>query len=186
MNEEAGGIPAIVDGGGFRIEILPGELKVTRDNSPDNPRQSNSVARYAVHAIVGLCILIRLLTHASRLFPVAMSLADTVMSNASLGIRLAAAGKILFPILVVWAVYAWSLSQLRKGYNDLKCTRTNLEVINTFRGQARSTQSFLKADVKQIKFGALSTFSTRPLMGLVFTAGNKQVKILEGLKCVEA
>jgi hypothetical protein len=115
-----------------------------------------------------------------------MSLADTVMSNASLGIRLAAAGKILFPILVVWAVYAWSLSQLRKGYNDLKCTRTNLEVINTFRGQARSTQSFLKADVKQIKFGALSTFSTRPLMGLVFTAGNKQVKILEGLKCVEA
>ena len=70
--------------------------------------------------------------------------------------------------------------------HNLRCTRDNLEVIDVFYPRTRRIRAYARTDVKQIRFGPASFSKYGAIGGLIFEATGKRIKVLYGLKCVEA
>jgi hypothetical protein len=175
-----------LDCAGFRIEESQDELRVIRDGSPSTARGQLSISAHIMHALALVFVLTRIFKAAGSLYAYAdslESLPELITSQMSLGSRLERSFQILLPIFLMGFFYAWYFWVLRKGDIGLHCTREKFELLNIFRGQVRSVQSFAKVDVKQIQFGG-TTFSTVP--GIVYSIAGKKTQIFKGIKCVEA
>jgi hypothetical protein len=72
------------------------------------------------------------------------------------------------------------------GIHDLRCTRDGLAVIDVFHGRKTKTRFFPRAEVRRVRFGAVSYSKYGATCGLIFTAADKSIKTLSGLKCIEA
>ena len=72
------------------------------------------------------------------------------------------------------------------GVHNLRCTTENLEVIDVFLGRSEETRTFPRAEVRQVRFGAVSFSRYGNNGGLIFEAERERVKVLYGLKCIEA
>jgi len=180
MSEAATQASTVVDCAGFKITISEDELRVENDNSPA------SKTPHILHAILLLAGIVKLIGSVGSVIKYLdslLTLPDIWFSNSSLGSRISYSLDILYPLLLIWAFYAWYLWILRKGYNDLHCTRDNFESLNIFRGSVRTTSSYPKATVKNIQWST-TTFNTTP--ALLYTVSGKQMRVLDGLQVVEA
>ena len=132
--------------GGFRIEISPQELIVTKTGSS------------AVSTLVLLAVL-------------------------ALGALLSDSSLVYSAIVVSAVLIGWYLSGVD---HNLRCTRERLEVLDVFQIRAPKTRTYPCSDVKQIAFSAVSFSKYGSINGLAFEACGKRVKMLYGLKSVEA
>ena len=87
-------------------------------------------------------------------------------------------------VTVLAGLLVWRL--LTRPDRNLHCTRTSLDVVEVIRGNVRRTRSFPRAEVLKIRFGAVGYSRSGAIMGLVFTASSRKMKILAGLKAPEA
>jgi hypothetical protein len=69
---------------------------------------------------------------------------------------------------------------------NLRSTRDTLQVVEMQRGNVSKTTSYGRSDVGQITFGGVSYSKYGATCGLIFRSGGNRVKMLYGLKCVEA
>lgn len=81
---------------------------------------------------------------------------------------------------------AGALQYLFVGVHNLRCTRDYLQVIDVIRGRTTRTRSFLRTEVKDIRFGAVSFSRYGSIGGLIFEVAGKKIKALYGLRCIEA
>lgn len=72
------------------------------------------------------------------------------------------------------------------GVHNLHCTRGKLEVIDVIRGRTKRVRSYPLTEIKGITFGAVSFSRYGATGGLIFEVGEKRIKALYGLKCIEA
>jgi len=70
--------------------------------------------------------------------------------------------------------------------HNMRCTHQVLEVIDVRRGRTVQTSSYSRAEVNGIKFGAVAYSRYGAQCGLIFEVAGKRIKMLYGLKCVEA
>jgi hypothetical protein len=88
-------------------------------------------------------------------------------------------------ILVIAAALAIGILRGLSIHN-VRCGRDNLEVIDVFCGRTTGTRSYAQTDVKRIRFGAVSFSKYGSVGGLIFEVSGERVKVLYGLKCIEA
>lgn len=156
--------PKVIASGGFRIEVCPGELTVTRDRRAWKPVNRSSlirVLRVVLFAVLACSVLIQLLS-------------GTTSSDLD---------RLTFPaaILLVGLIFA-----MRKGDNNIHCTRDSLEVITLLKGKVKRRRAFPHQAVKKIRFGAVSISRYSATCGLIFEADGKKIKTLAGLESPEA
>jgi hypothetical protein len=84
-------------------------------------------------------------------------------------------------ILIILALFAFFSSN-----NNLHCTRDKLDVIRVSCGRKNKIISYPEFEVKQIQFGVVTYSRYGGIGGLIFTSSGKRIKLLRGLKCVEA
>jgi hypothetical protein len=94
------------------------------------------------------------------------------------GIRFLLAVAFLLVVAIVQFVFA--------KIHDVRCTRDSLEVIDISHGGTVRTRSFLKSEIKRVRFGTVSYSRYSAVTGLLFTAQSNDIKALYGLKCIEA
>jgi hypothetical protein len=170
---------------GFRITTSPCELEVVRDT-----RTYDSPTKKKRFAAVLLCILFACgyyVVEFSRIdlsHPISIiwTLPATI-SDQSLGLKLLVWMQLIFlpvlPLLIVWEM-------LYSGAVNLKCTRDTVQTTRMVFGKVRRILSFPKNDVTRFEY--VDGFN--PLNGrsgyLSFFVGERIIKCLPGLKCVEA
>jgi hypothetical protein len=89
-----------------------------------------------------------------------------------------------FLLLLLLAI--GGLRYLFNGVHNLRCDRNNLEVIDIFPGRTKRTRSYNQSEVSGIRFGAVSFSRYGANGGLIFEVAGKKIKLLYGLKCIEA
>jgi len=91
---------------------------------------------------------------------------------------------------VVLLIFSWMIFQLSRllfGRREvLRCTNEDLSIINLDFGYAWRRRTFLKPDIKGIEFAPLGFSKYGAVAGLRFNAAGKQIKLLRGLRPVEA
>lgn len=96
---------------------------------------------------------------------------------------------LVFPALVL-LVFSWMSFQLVRmlfGRREvLRCTNDDLEIINFDFGCAWRRRTFLRQDIKRIEFAAAGVSRYFSVKGLRFEGAGKQIKLLRGLRSVEA
>lgn len=91
----------------------------------------------------------------------------------------------LVVLLALWIVF--QLSRGLFGHREvLRCTEDQLEITEFDFGHAWRRRSFFREDVKQIEFAAVGFSRYGAILGLRFSAGGRQVKLLRGLRAIEA
>jgi len=155
---------ATICSGGFRIEIHPDELTVTRNRTAFQPKNKTALG-----------IIWKVFIFIFIAFYALFSFLPTALKGgyAFLGIFAAMIG---LPAL-------WAYSQ---GSKNLHCTRDNLEVIQVARGKVRNKWAYPKDSVKRVGFAPVSYSRYGSTCGLIFRAQGKKVKTLVGLECPEA
>lgn len=126
--------PKVIASGGFRIEVCPGELTVTRDRrawKPVNRSALIRVLRIILFAVLACSALIQILSESS-------------IGDSGLLSVLA----VTFPIALTFAML--------RGDNNIHCTRDCLEVMTVLKGKLKGKRSFPTQAVKKIRFGAVS------------------------------
>jgi hypothetical protein len=91
---------------------------------------------------------------------------------------------------VVLLIFSWMIFQLSRllfGRREvLRCTNDDLDIINLDFGYAWRRRSFLRQDIKRIEFVAVGFSKYGSGTGLRFNAAGKEIKLLRGLRSVEA
>jgi hypothetical protein len=145
--------------GGFRIEVHPGELIVTRDPSAWNPRMRRSRHwQIAVAIGVAIIIVVNLTKSPSELVP-----------------------PVSFPILLgILLFFLWPL-----GVNNIQCTREHIEVIRLHRGIEIGRWLFPRSLVERVH---IEQAFGRSEMGftIAFTVNGNTVQTLRGIRLDEA
>jgi hypothetical protein len=157
MTEAAPHIIGIHTSGGFRIETYPDEIVVTKVASAESPTGRMRFVRYLAYGALLSCASFALLISARQ----------------------------FLPFVVIFLAVA-ILRYLLVGIHNLRCTRDGLDVIDVFHGRKEKTRLFPRAEVKRVRFGAVSYSKYGATCGLIFTAAGKNIKTLSGLKCIEA
>lgn len=139
----------IQESGGFRIEISPDGLRVSKSK----PR----------HGLLWLSIV-----YAALFLFVLLAYG----LNRTL---------IFLALLFAGHVYSFLL-----GCRSLLCTREDFSVISIFPGRQKRTKTYPRAQVEDVIFGAVSFSKYGTNNGLIFRVGDKRVKVLGGLRCIEA
>lgn len=156
--------PKVIASGGFRIEIRPGELTVTHDRrawKPVNRSALIRVLRIILFAVLACSVLIQVVS----------------------GIN----GGDLGGLAVVAVIFLIALTfAMRRGDNNIHCTRDCLEVMTVLKGKLKRKRSFPTQAVKKIRFGAVSISQYSATCGLIFEAEGKKTKTLAGLESPEA
>jgi hypothetical protein len=81
----------------------------------------------------------------------------------------------------------FQLSRLLFGRREvLRCTNEDLNIIKVDFGYAWRRRSFLRQDIKGIEFVAVGFSRYGSVTGLRFNTAGKQIKLLRGLRSVEA
>jgi hypothetical protein len=170
---------------GFRITTSPCELEVVRDN-----RTYDSPTKKKRFAAVLLCILFACSYYVVEFSRIDLSHPISIiwtlpatLNDQSLGLKLLVWMQLIFlpvlPLLIVWEM-------LYSGSVNLKCTRDAVQLTRMVFGKVRRNLSFSKNDVTRFQY--VDGFN--PLNGrsgyLSFFVGERLIKCLPGLKCVEA
>ncbi len=91
---------------------------------------------------------------------------------------------------VVLLIFSWMIFQLSRllfGRREvMRCTNDDLDIINLDFGYAWRRRSFVRQDIKGIEFVAVGFTQYGSVTGLRFNAAGKQIKLLRGLRSVEA
>jgi hypothetical protein len=91
---------------------------------------------------------------------------------------------------VVLLIFSWMIFQLSRllfGRREvMRCTNDDLDIINLDFGYAWRRRSFVRQDIKEIEFVAVGFSQYGSVTGLKFNAAGKQIKLLRGLRSVEA
>jgi len=159
---------------GFRIAMSPDELTVTRD-----VRAYNSTIRMRRAVILFSGIALSLVVFYGKFI---RSGVGTGLLPPTLERSLGWIPSLLLSMLPL--ILAADI--LYPDTNNLRCTREHVEVTRLLFGKVRNTLSFSTVDVKQVRYVDSFGFLLGPPARLEFQAGGKQVKCLQGLKCVEA
>jgi hypothetical protein len=81
----------------------------------------------------------------------------------------------------------FQLSRLLFGRREvLRCTNDDLDIINLDFGFAWRRRSFLRQDIKRIEFVAVGFSKYGSGTGLRFNVAGREIKLLRGLRSVEA
>lgn len=170
---------------GFRMAANPNELEVVRDN-----RTFNSLTKKKRFAAVLLCILFACsyyvieFTRIESSHPISIIWTlPATLSNQLLGpksmIWIELIFLPLFPLSIVWEMFY-------SGTVNLKCNRDTIWTTRIVCGKVRRILSFPKKDATRFQY--VNGFN--PLNGrsgyLSFFVGERLIKCLPGLKCVEA
>jgi hypothetical protein len=99
-------------------------------------------------------------------------------------------GKAVMLPAVVLLIFSWMIFQLSRllfGRREvLRCTNEDLNIIKVDFGYAWRRRSFLRQDIKGIEFVAVGFSRYGSVTGLRFRTAGKQIKLLRGLRSVEA
>jgi hypothetical protein len=99
-------------------------------------------------------------------------------------------GKAAMLPAVVLLIFSWMIFQLSRllfGRREvLRCTNEDLNIIKVDFGYAWRRRSFLRQDIKGIEFVAVGFSRYGSVTGLRFNTAGKQIKLLRGLRSVEA
>jgi hypothetical protein len=99
-------------------------------------------------------------------------------------------GKAAMLPAVVLLIFSWMVFQLSRllfGRREvLRCTNEDLNIIKVDFGYAWRRRSFLRQDIKGIEFVAVGFSRYGSVTGLRFNTAGKQIKLLRGLRSVEA
>jgi hypothetical protein len=91
---------------------------------------------------------------------------------------------------VVLLIFSWMIFQLSRllfGRREvLRCSNEDLNIISLDFGYAWRRRSFLRQDIKGIEFVAVGFSRYGSVTGLRFNAAGKEIKLLRGLRSVEA
>jgi hypothetical protein len=71
------------------------------------------------------------------------------------------------------------------GVHNVRCTREMVEVTDILPGRVKRT-TYARAEVKEVKFGAVSIARYGSVNGLIFEVAGKPIKTLYGLRSIEA
>jgi hypothetical protein len=90
-------------------------------------------------------------------------------------------------VLLIFSWMVFQLSRLLFGRREvLRCTNEDLNIIKVDFGYAWRRRSFLRQDIKGIEFVAVGFSRYGSVTGLRFNTAGKQIKLLRGLRSVEA
>ena len=90
-------------------------------------------------------------------------------------------------VLLIFSWMIFQLSRLLFGRREvLRCTNEDLNIIKVDFGYAWRRRSFLRQDIKGIEFVAVGFSRYGSVTGLRFNTAGKQIKLLRGLRSVEA
>jgi hypothetical protein len=91
---------------------------------------------------------------------------------------------------VVLLIFSWMIFQLSRllfGRREvLRCTNDDLDIINLDFGYAWRRRRFLRQDIKEIEFVAVGFSKFGSVTGLRFKAAGREIKLLRGLRSMEA
>jgi hypothetical protein len=151
--------------GNVRITILPHELVVIIP---------------ATRA--GLSAILSALVIAFFLYKLVDVVRDLVIDHSGSEGLIASALVLLF---VLWIVF--QLSRWLFGHREvLRCTEGQLEITEFDFGHAWRRRSFFRENIKRIEFAAVGFSRYGAILGLRFSAEGRQVKLLRGLRAIEA
>jgi hypothetical protein len=170
---------------GFRMAASPSELEVVRDN-----RTYDSLTKKKRFAAVLLCMLFACSFYVIEFSRIELSHPISIiwtlpatLNDQSLVLKSLIWMQLIFlpvlPLLIVWEM-------LYSGSVNLKCTRDTVQATRMVCGKVRRIFFFPKNEVTRFQY--VDGFN--PLNGrsgyLSFFVGERSIKCLPGLKCVEA
>lgn len=170
---------------GFRMAASPSDLEVVRDN-----RTYDSLTKKKRFAAVLLCILFACSFYVIEFSRIELSHPTSIiwtlpatLNDQSLALKSLIWMQLIFlpllPLLIVWEM-------LYSGTVNLKCTRDTVQVTRMVCGNVRRILSFSKNEVTRFQYvDGFNPFSGRSSY-LCFSVGERSIKCLPGLKCVEA
>ena len=157
-------------GGGFQLDIEPGEFVVSASRSARKLDGMTAPTKAVISRILVLLVLV--------FGPLMLLMSTWPPEPKTLRWVCAVLWLAVVAASVVWAVFS--------GDNNVRCTQEALEVIHMVRGRVRLTRSFLRREVKDIRY----VVPDLPLLGpppcLTFVAAGRRIRCLSGLSCYQA
>jgi hypothetical protein len=150
--------------GGFRIEISASDIRVTADETAFDRIEKSARRRIFTLVFCGVLIAAILLT--------------IVMIPSYGDLELLLVMLLIVGISVLFRSF--------QGRNDIYCTRDTFQVIHVKYGKTAASWNFPRSEMGPIQFTVFSSGRYGTTCGLAFTVQSKKVKVLSGLKVVEA
>jgi hypothetical protein len=171
MKHEAAAIQT-VGAGGFRVVISPREIEVIRDKKTfDSSTRKKRLAILLSGVIVSCLMLIGQFIRIDIAHPLPVAWATHTFPWVSPGCFL--------PLII-------ALGVLYSGAVNLSCTQDEVQATWIRFGKVKRVLSFPKNEVTRFQYvDGFNPFSGRSSY-LCFSVGERSVKCLPGLKCVEA